>query len=265
MNQSLGTLLMILSTSLFSGASQSEAKVLMMGVFHFANPQNDVVKSDQINVMTPASQAYLEGLAQRLAAFDPTAVLLEYDVANDQKIQERYADYRSGDFELPSNEVYQIGFRVAKLAGLERVESFDEREVHWNAQPLFAYLEAQESPVKARFDGIISEFTQRTNRDHATKSLRQLLIGMNQPTLDSQNKALYLLTNDVGVADGTFVGADATASWWHRNFRMYARIQQHAGPGARVLVIGGQGHTAILRDFLADDPDRLAVDVLAYF
>lgn len=261
----IGLLLMAPGASLHTEPSEPRAQVLMMGVFHFANPRNDVVKSDQINVMTPASQAYLVGLAQRLAAFEPTVVLLEYDEANDAEIQERYADYRSGDFELPSNEVYQMGFRVAKLAGLGRVESFDEREVHWNAQPLFAHLEAHESPVKARFDGIISEFTQKTNRDHATKSLRQLLIGMNQPTLDSQNKALYLLTNDVGVADGTFVGADATASWWHRNFRMYARIQHHAGPGARVLVIGGQGHTAILRDFLADDPDRLAVDVLAYF
>ena len=56
-----------------------------------------------------------------------------------------------------------------------------------------------------------------------------------------------------------FSGADATASWWHRNFRMYAQIQRHAAPGARVLVVGGQGHTAILRDFLRDDALREAV------
>ena len=39
-------------------------------------------------------------------------------------------------------------------------------------------------------------------------------------------------------------GADASASWWQRNFRMYALIQQHAQPGARDIAIGGQGHTA---------------------
>ena len=55
------------------------------------------------------------------------------------------------------------------------------------------------------------------------------------------------------------------ASWWHRNFRMYAYIQQHAGPGKRVVAIGGQGHTAILKDLLADDPDRVAADVHELF
>ncbi len=71
---------------------------------------------------------------------------------------------------------------------------------------------------------------------------------------------LNIVTNPVGDQNN-FVGADASASWWHRNFRMYAHVQRYARPGERVLVIGGQGHTAILRQLLADDPDREAVDV----
>lgn len=43
------------------------------------------------------------------------------------------------------------------------------------------------------------------------------------------------------------------ASWWRRNVRRYANIQRHANPGARIRVMGGQGHTAILRDFMAID------------
>ena len=65
-------------------------------------------------------------------------------------------------------------------------------------------------------------------------------------------------------AGENYVGADASASWWHRNFRMYANIQKHAQPGERVLAIGGQGHTAILKDLLAIDRDRVAVDVRPY-
>ena len=70
------------------------------------------------------------------------------------------------------------------------------------------------------------------------------------------------MTNQVGE-DDNFVGADATASWWHRNFRMFAIIQRYAQPGERVLVIGGQGHTAILKQLL-DDDERRAVDVTPY-
>ena len=68
------------------------------------------------------------------------------------------------------------------------------------------------------------------------------------------------MTNPVGDQDN-FVGADASASWWHGNFRMYAHVRGSAQPGERVLVIGGPGHIAILRQLLADDPDREAVDV----
>ena len=85
----------------------------------------------------------------------------------------------------------------------------------------------------------------------------------NDSDRDALNRSLYILTNHVGD-DDSFVGADAAASWWHRNFRMYALVQRYAQPGERVLVIGGQGHTAILRLLLADDRDREAVDVRPY-
>ncbi len=66
---------------------------------------------------------------------------------------------------------------------------------------------------------------------------------------------LTVVTNPVGDQDH-FVGADASASWWHRNFRMYAHVLRYARPGERVPVIGGQGPIAILRQLLADNPDR---------
>ena len=80
-----------------------------------------------------------------------------------------------------------------------------------------------------------------------------MLQKLNTPEEDRRNKDLYLLFNPVGAKAKSFNGADSTASWWRRNFRMYANIQLHATPGARILVIGGQGHTAILRDFVSID------------
>ena len=85
----------------------------------------------------------------------------------------------------------------------------------------------------------------------------------NDPERDRENKALYLVTNDVAAGAG-FAGADASASWWRRNFRMYANVQRAAAPGRRVLVVAGQGHTAILKDLLAIDGGREAEDVAPY-
>lgn len=244
-------------------AAEEEAQVMLFGVFHFSNPGNDVVKTAQIDVMTPENQVYLEGLARRIADFRPTVLLLEFDPENHARMQERYQQFIEGTYELGSNEIYQLGFRIAKLVGLETVYSFDERKVGWEAAELFEYMPKHDSETQAKMDGLIAEITEAHNLAHATKSLPELLMQSNDPQQDRLNKYLYILTNQVG-AGHNFVGADSAASWWRRNFRMYANIQKHARPGERVVAIGGQGHTAILKDLLALDADRIAVDVRPY-
>lgn len=73
--------------------------------------------------------------------------------------------------------------------------------------------------------------------------------------MERRNRDVYLLTNTIGVDDG-WTGADAAASWWQRNFRMYALLQRAAQPGTRVIAIGGTGHMAIIKNF-ADTDGRI--------
>lgn len=242
---------------------EAPAQVMLFGVFHFANPGKDVVKTAQIDVMTPENQVYLEGLARRIADFKPTVVLLEFDPENQARMHERYRQFVEGTYELGSNEIYQLGFRIAEMVGLETVYSFDERKVGWEAAELFEYMPKHDPETQAKMDSLIADITETHNVAHATKSLPELLMQSNDPQQDRLNKYSYIVTNQVG-AGHNFVGADAAASWWHRNFRMYANIQRYARPGERVVAIGGQGHTAILKDLLALDADRIAIDVRPY-
>lgn len=244
-------------------SSDTKAKIMLMGVFHFGNPMQDLVKTDQINVMTPENQQYLEQLTDRMSQFVPTVVMLEFDPVNGKAIQEEYDQYLKDSFSLPSNEIYQIGFRVAKKSKLTTLHSFDEQTIEWNAQPLFDYMEAHDPETKSKFEALIEQIAKETEQAHATISLSELLVDANHEQKDSLNKYLYLFTNSMGAGQ-KFEGADAAASWWHRNFRMYANIQKIAAPGERVLVIGGQGHTAILKDLLKIDLDRESVDIIQY-
>ena len=239
------------------------AKVMLLGVFHFANPGLDVVKTNQIDVMTDENQEYLEVLSDRISNFRPTVVLLEFGPAQESEIQERFQQYRDGRFDLPENEVYQLGFRVAARSKVENVHGFDETNVQWQAEPLFAYMKKSDPRADARMSALIEEITLDEKQAQSTLSLPELLVRTNDAERDRLNRAFYLLTNDVGGGND-FVGADASASWWHRNFRMYALVQRHAQPGERVLVIGGQGHIAIFRQLLADDREREGVDVHPY-
>jgi len=190
-------------------------------------------------------------------------VLTECSPDQQAEYNRRFDAYRQGSFELTSNETYQIGFRVAKRSGLDGVTCFDEGEIGWDAQPMFDYMDAHDpgarQDIQRRFEAISAEH----GREQATLTLPELLKLASDPTRDAINKGLYLRTNAVGAGDG-FAGADASASWWHRNFRMYANIQKAAAPGRRVIVIAGQGHTAILKDLLAVDDRRQAEDILPY-
>lgn len=242
---------------------QPPAQVMLFGVFHFANPGRDVVKTDQIDVMTDDNQGYLEALADRISKFNPTVVLVEFSPEENSEMQERFEQYVAGSFELPSNEIYQLGFRIAAISEADTIHGFDETSVHWNAQPLFEYMESTDTETGARMSSLIEEISRDTQEAQNNLSLSELLQRANDAEQDAMNRAIYVLTNHVGEGD-SFVGADAAASWWHRNFRMYALVQRYAQPGERVLAIGGQGHVAVLRQLLADDRERESVDVRPY-
>ena len=108
---------LIILTALAGPAAASEpARVMAIGTFHFKDAGLDVAKVDDFNVMTADPQLYLEKLTDQMASFKPTAVLLEYNPENETETNERYAGYLAGTFELPTNEIYQLGFRIARAA-----------------------------------------------------------------------------------------------------------------------------------------------------
>lgn len=250
-------------TSAQAATSPPPARVMLLGLFHFDNPGLDAVKFTPIDVMQPPSQAYLKALAARIAKFKPTRVLLEYPAAKDAVFNQRYRDYRDAKFELELNEIYQIGFRVARLAGLDAVHGFDEQDSPSDGA-LWEYL-GKDAPERMKpVEALIAELSERFAREHRTMTLRQLLVKSNSAEEDRLNKSFYIMLNDVGADRRNFVGADASAQWWRRNFRMYANVQRHAAPGERVLVIAGSGHTAILRDLLHADRQRVEEKILPY-
>jgi hypothetical protein len=235
---------------------------MLLGLFHFQNPGLDAVKYEPVDVMQPEHQAYLSGLAERLARFAPTRVLLEYPPASDELMNQRYSDFKAGRFDLGRNEIYQIGFRVARLMGHPRVHGFDAKAPPAEIK-LWSYLSEQPDGL-GRLDQMIATESDRLQRMHRALTLREILAISNSIEEDRRNKGFYMLLNPVAADGGLFHGADSSADWWHRNLRMYALIQAHAQPGERVLVIAGSGHTAILRDFLRSDGARLEEEVLPY-
>ncbi|MBL8519599.1 MAG: hypothetical protein JNK75_02920, partial [Betaproteobacteria bacterium] len=150
------------------------AEVMFLGLWHFDNPGLDAVKFKPIDITGPAEQTYLEGLAQRLARFKPTRVLLEFQPKDEARFNARYADWQAGKVPLGVNEIYQIGFRLAKAAGLQSLHGFDVREVPGADDKGWQVLLADPVHAKA-FGALVAEASETLKRAHSTQDLRALL------------------------------------------------------------------------------------------
>ncbi|WP_445359128.1 DUF5694 domain-containing protein [Microbulbifer sp. ANSA005] len=242
------------------------AQVMLFGSFHFSHfskPSKDVVKTQVIDVYTEESQRYLEDLSSRIAADSPTHVLLECHTNDESKMNQRFAKYVKGEHKLNRGESEQLGFRVAKKAGLPKVICYDASQDLPYGE-LLSYLESNSPERKKITDEFLKAWGIRFNEMHASLSLEEILDKHNDPTEDKINVGSYIMLNDIGQGDN-FIGADLSSKWWSRNFRMYANIQAVAQPGTKVFVLGGQGHSSIMRPMLELDDKRETWDVRSYF
>lgn len=242
------------------------AKVLLVGTFHFV-ANNDTYKTRfAYDPKTPAHQPDVVVVANALASFRPTKVGLEFEPDFQPKADQRYADYVAGKYELGANEVYQLGFRVARAAGLRRVDGIDTNGRNYEP-PIDVEKWAKEHGQEAKLHDPIGAAYQKlyeyTDELKTKVPLRDTLLYMNSAEYVRLEHGDYLHGGfDVG-AGSEYIGADSLAGWWYdRNLRMYENVRRLiASPGDRVIVIVGAGHLPILRHLLETSPDIELVPV----
>lgn len=252
--------LTLFSTPLFAA---DDARVMVLGTFHFQDAGTDVVKPDVFNVMSDDGQSQVRDLVSKLDRFKPTKVLLEFRPDNNDKLSAEYQAWLAGKHEPGANEIEQLGYRLAKLNGHDEVYGIDNRDIEWKGGALFGYIKQHDPETDKQFQALIRKITEETNRDQKTLSLLEILRKQNSAASLRENLGLYVGFDRIGAGDG-YAGADNTASWFERNIRMHGLIQQYAAPGERLLVIVGSGHAAVLNILLDYDPELERVDVLQY-
>lgn len=107
-----------------AAAPAKKARVLVLGVFHMANPGRDMFNLQMDDVLAPKRRKELGELAETLKKFQPTKIAMESPVGG-EKIRKQYDDYLAGNYSLTRNESDQIGFRLAKELGHKQVYGID--------------------------------------------------------------------------------------------------------------------------------------------
>ena len=235
------------------GGRTAGAQVLVIGTYHMSNPRLDAVNVTADDVLAPKRQREFEQLAATLESFRPTKVVVEIPYGRDSMSNSLYRRYVAGSHALDRTEMQQLGFRVAKAAGLPRIYGIDyDLDVNLASVMVWALTHGQPelaSAAQSLTTRLLSEADSMMK--HAT--VAEIITALNSPRADSA-QGIYLAALRVG-ADTSYPGATVAARWYERNLRIVSNVLRLIdAPSDRVLVIIGAAHGPILRELLGRVP-----------
>ena len=229
--------------------------ILPLGTFHFKDAGLDSYKPQHdIDVLSPQRQDEIDDILSRLERFAPTKIALEVKWDQQQVLDSLYDAYLNGEFELKSSEKYQLGFKLAKRLGHERVYAVDaERRSFYEdySREDFAALSdsmhlygLEDSVWNQRFFDLYAY----DDSLKTTMSIREFLVYGNSPERVMAGHGHYVIGNIRYGKEDRFPGADLTAGWFVRNQRIFHNIMRITeSADDRILLIFGAGHMPYLR------------------
>jgi len=240
---------------------QKKPIIALLGTFHFAGSSDAMsLKTDDLTSLKRQNE--IEELVRSLAEYKPTKIILEYPYGN-TGLDSIYQLYLKGTHSLTINERQQIGFRLGAKMGHKNVYSAD----HWLELPfdsLMTFL--QENGQMGLFENMMSDMKEQVmdvwQKAYNDLTLKEFFVFLNSDKYDALNRNVYLeYINKMGT-ERNYLGSVVVAKWWERNFKIMFNIDSIIKPGDRILVLFGQGHTAILKDFYKNRSDILYTDIL---
>lgn len=230
----------------------ARAEVLVVGVYHMANPGRDVFNMKADDVLSEKRQAEIAQLIEVLKKFQPTKIAIEADMWG--KRRQEYSDYLAGKHTLSRNENDQIGYRLAKELGHKTIYPVDA-DGDFPFQRFTNYAKASgRSKELETLMGEIGAMVKAQGEYLASHTVLETLLYMNTDSKVAEDVGYYYRQAHFGEP-GDWAGADLVSDWFRRNMRIYSNVVQLIGsPNERVLVIYGAGHLGWLRQAFASDP-----------
>ncbi len=238
---------------------KERAQVLVVGTFHFNYPGLDALKteeSDKIDVLKEPKKSEVTELVEYIKRFKPTKIVIESK--SPELWNQRFKEYKNGEHRDKRDERYQLAMRIANDFSLDTLYAVD-------AVPLSNVLWSQDSTFYKTLTNKIDweledpywkraeEYFDYREKQKKTTPIMEVFKSMNSREGHNANFGLYL-TGSFATGDGQ--AADHFSMWWYnRNARIFANIINITeSPKDRILVIFGNGHAAILRQFFEASP-----------
>jgi len=247
---------------------QPSAKILLLGTFHFHDRGLDWYKPQSgFDVFSERRQREIAEVVELLAVFQPTKIAVERTPDQQVEINRSYGAYLHGEFQLPGDEVYQLGFRLAKRLEHEKVCCVNAWDRHYEPQvdlEVYAREHCQEH-LLSQWSPRFKQLYEHGDRLKTQLTLREILLQANSEENILKGHGHYLVDwFKVGVGS-EYPGVDWVTGWYNRNLRIFANLQRITeSQNERTLLIIGGGHLPILRHCVLASPEYDLVEVHEY-
>ncbi len=240
---------------------------MILGTYHFNN-NNDLIKSEKEDLRTPKKQAEIMEVVNSLLQFKPNKIFIEWRPGskNEKIADSLYTEYLNNRYSLGRNEVFQLGFRMAKQLNHQKLYCVDaEGQFLYDTLVSTAKVSGQFERFQAFFDSL-TKVVQNRGSLRNQMTIKKGLYTMNT----KEEMQIGLISNFVFKGPelgkvGEYGGAEMVGEWYKRNIRMYSNMIRTTEAGdERLFLIVGAAHKPIIQHFFENNPDWEVVDVNKY-
>ncbi|MBI3283809.1 MAG: hypothetical protein HYZ65_03010 [Burkholderiales bacterium] len=239
-------------TGIVDRDAKTKPALVVLGTYHMGTPGNNVVNGKVDDISSKERQTQIVRLVEKLKAFQPTKIVMECDLEDDAKTNEKYDKYLSGNYPLSKNETDQLGFRLAKESGHKKVHCVDWSDF-WDDPSINLWKYAAKDAELDRFlKGVEGNLKKEVDAEHEklfTLPVIDQLTLLNQPERMEKDHQIYFDYMRIGRGKEYF-GTNYLAWWYRRNLTILDHIIRITdSPYDRILVIYGAGHAKLLTQF----------------
>ena len=245
-------------------------EVMTLGVFHFAYPNLDAVKTDeidQISVLDEPYQSEIIAITKAIKEFKPTIIAVEMLPQRQPVIDSIYSLYKSYNWVLGKNEVYQLGFRIGRKLNISKIYCVDDPGKHYDNITEIFKDSIRLSKFENHYFNSPDSAYELPRPEVKVKNIIDALFNGNDPDQIKERLATYLLHPFKYEEEaGDFTGVDfESGRWYNRNLRIFRNIQRiPRTAGDKILFIVGSEHLNLLNLFFDVSREFELVSPLPY-
>ncbi len=242
---------------------QAKVKIVLIGTMHLTPSTSDLYKNKKIDLHTAAKQNEIREVVNKLAAFKPDQICLEYPMEYQWEMDSIYAAYKAKKYALRDNERDLFGMQAVNKLGLTTPTciNYSSGRFDFDTVQNFAKANGQNNILDA-FNKRAAAFMEDADRKLTELTLTQFLLYINSAKALQQNLSLYTeFLTKIGK-DSSYTGTNLVADWYSTNLHIYSNILRVIKPSdKRIVVLFGQGHIPILKHLFSNNTDFEIVEV----